>query len=219
MASGEWRTGAARFHSLLAIRHSPLGPKRTLNMRTLLAAATIAVLTSGAQAMTYDEKLAACLACHGEKGVSETAEVPSLAGQPADFTLIQLFLFRQNTRKIEIMNDLAKDMTDDDLRKFSDHFAKMAPPKAAGDPPDPAIAARAQAVIAKNHCGSCHNPDFSGREQMPRLAAQREDYLLKALRDYKAARRPGYDATMDEVIRPLTDADIVDLSHYLSRLR
>ena len=54
---------------------------------------------------------------------------------------------------------------------------------------------------------------------MPRLAAQREDYLLKSLRDYKAAKRPGYDATMDEVIRPITDADIVDLSHYLSRLR
>ena len=58
-----------------------------------------------ARAQTYDEKLATCLACHGEKGISETSEVPSLAGQPADFTLIQLFLFRQGTRKIEIMND------------------------------------------------------------------------------------------------------------------
>jgi cytochrome c553 len=138
---------------------------------------------------------------------------------PANFTLIQLFLFRQKTRQIEIMNDLAKDMTDDDLRKFSEYFAKLPPPKASGEAPDPAIAARAQAIIAKNHCGSCHNPDFSGREQMPRLAAQREDYLLKSLRDYKAAKRPGYDATMDEVIRPITDADIVDLSHFLARLR
>jgi cytochrome c553 len=189
-------------------------------VRTLLATALItAVLTAGAQAMTYDEKLATCLACHGEKGISETSEVPSLAGQPADFTLIQLFLFRQNTRKIEIMNDLAKDMTDDDLRKFSDYFAKLPPPKASGDPPDPAIAARAQAAIAKHHCASCHNPNFSGREQMPRLAAQREDYLLKALRDYKGARRPGYDATMDEVMRPVSDAEIIDLSHYLARLR
>ena len=135
---------------------------------------------AGAPAMTYDEKLPACLACHGEKGISETSEVPSLAGMPADFTLIQLFLFRQNTRKIEIMNDLAKDMTDDDLRKFAEYFVKLPPPKASGDPADPAIAARAQGVIAKNHCASCHNPDFSGREQMPRLAAQREDYLLKA---------------------------------------
>jgi len=188
-------------------------------MRMLLAAVLAGALATGARAATYDEKLPTCLACHGEKGISETPEVPSLAGMPADFTLIQLFLFRQGTRKIEIMNDLAKDMTDDDLRKFSDYFAKLPPPKASGDAADPAVAARAQAVIAKNHCSSCHNPDFSGREQMPRLAAQREDYLLKSLRDYKAAQRPGYDATMDEVIRPLTDADIVDLSHYMARLK
>ena len=189
-------------------------------MRTLPAAGLLAsVLAAGAQAMTYEEKLATCLACHGEKGISETSEVPSLAGQPADFTLIQLFLFRQNTRKIEIMNDLAKDMTDDDLRKFSAYFATLAPPQATGDPPDPTVVARAQAVLAKNHCASCHNPDFSGRDQMPRLKAQREDYLLKALRDYKGAKRPGYDATMDEVMRSVTDAEIIDVSHYLARLR
>ena len=74
-------------------------------------------------------------------------------------------------------------------------------------------------MIAKYHCGSCHNADFSGREQMPRLAAQREDYLLKALRDYKGAKRPGlrrHDGRGDPAI---TDADIVDLAHYLARLR
>jgi cytochrome c553 len=190
-------------------------------MRSLIVAAIFGcALVSGAQAaMTYEEKLPACLSCHGEKGISETSEVPSLAGMPADFLLIQLFLFRQGTRKVEIMNDLAKDMTDDDLRKFSDYFAKLPPPKPSGEAADPAKAERARAVIAKNHCGSCHNADFSGREQMPRLAFQREDYLLKALRDYKTAKRPGYDATMDEVIRPVTDADIVDLAHYLSHFR
>ena len=188
-------------------------------MRTVLAALFLAVVVTSASALTYDEKLAACLSCHGEKGVSENAEVPSLAGMPADFTLIQLFLFRQGTRKVEIMNDLAKDMSDDDLRKFSDYFAKLSPPKAAGEAPDPAIAARAQAVIARNHCNSCHLPNFAGQQQMPRLAAQREDYLLKALRDYKTGQRPGYDATMDEVIRPVSEADIVDLAHYLARLK
>src|SRR5919205_3351929 len=106
-------------------------------MRTVFAALFFGLLFSSAHAMTYDEKLATCLACHGEKGVSETSEVPSLAGMPADFTLIQLFLFRQGTRKIEIMNDLAKDMTDDDLRKFSEYFAKLPPPKASGEAPDP----------------------------------------------------------------------------------
>jgi cytochrome c553 len=189
------------------------------NMRTFAAAvALVCVLAAPARAATFDEQLATCKACHGEKGISETSDVPSLAGIPANYGLIQLYLFRAKMRKVEIMNDVTKDMTDDDLRVFSDYFAKLPPPTASG-PADPAVTARAQAVIAKNHCGSCHNADFSGREQMPRLAAQREDYLLKALRDYKSGSRPGYDATMDEVIRPVTDADIADLAHYLARLR
>src|SRR3954464_14329803 len=102
-------------------------------MRVFCAAILAALVATVGGAETFDEKLATCLACHGEKGISETAEVPSLAGMPAEFTLIQLFLFRQGTRKIEIMNDLAKNMTDDDLRKFSEYFAKLPPPKASGD--------------------------------------------------------------------------------------
>ena len=50
-------------------------------MRTLLAATVLfGALATGGHAATYDEKLATCLACHGEKGISETTEVPSLAG-------------------------------------------------------------------------------------------------------------------------------------------
>lgn len=186
-------------------------------MGRLLAAVIVTALATGAQAATFDEKLATCLACHGEKGISETPEVPSLAGMPGDATLIQLFLFRQGTRKIEIMNDVAKDLTDDDLRKLGDYFAKLAPPKGK-EPSDPAVVGRAQAAAAKYHCASCHNPDYSGRDQMPRLSGQREDYLLKAMRDYKSKQRPGYEPTMDEVMRPVTDPEIADLAHYLSRL-
>src|SRR3954447_7131196 len=112
-------------------------------MRTVVAAILFGALATSAHALTYEEKLPACLACHGEKGISETPEVPSLAGMPADFTLIQLFLFRQGTRKVEIMNDLAKDMTDDDLRKFAEYFSKLPPPKASRDAADPQVAARA----------------------------------------------------------------------------
>jgi cytochrome c553 len=186
-------------------------------MRSLVAVLLVAVLVGAAHAQSFDESLATCNACHGEKGVSETPEVPSLAGMPANATVIQLFLFRSGMRKIEIMNDVAKGMSDADLTRFGEHFEKLAPRKAT-EAPDPAIAERARALVARHRCASCHNPDFSGREQMPRLAAQREDYLLKSMRDYKALRRPGYEPTMDDVMRPISDADIVDLAHYLARL-
>src|SRR3954467_4478694 len=118
-----------------------------MSMRHVIATLSfLSLLGVGAQAASYDEKLATCLACHGEKGISETSEVPSLAGMPADFTLIQLFLFRQGTRKIEIMNDIAKDLTDDELRKLSEYFSKLPPPQPSGDAPDPAVTERAKAV-------------------------------------------------------------------------
>jgi cytochrome c553 len=62
----------------------------------------------------------------------------------------------------------------------------------------------------------CHNPDLSGRQQMPRLANQREDYLLKALRDYKRGTRIGYGAAMSVELARLSDPDLVDLAHFLA---
>ncbi len=61
------------------------------------------------------------------------------------------------------------------------------------------------------------NPDFSGRDNIPRLAAQREDYLVKALREYKTNTRPGYDASMAEVTQPIPDAEILDLAYFMAR--
>jgi cytochrome c553 len=86
------------------------------------------------------------------------------------------------------------------------------------EPADPARSARGRALATQNHCTVCHNPDFSGREQMPRLAHQREDYLLKSMREYKSGARLGYGGAMAQELADLTDQDMVDLAHYLSHL-
>jgi cytochrome c553 len=54
---------------------------------------------------------------------------------------------------------------------------------------------------------------------VPRIADQREDYLVKALRGYKDNSRRGYDATMADVTAPITDEQILDLAYYLARFR
>jgi len=75
-----------------------------------------------------------------------------------------------------------------------------------------------EALIRRHPCGVCHNPDFSGREQMPRLANQREDHLLKAMREYKAGTRIGYAGAMAVELRDLTEGDLEDLAYFLARL-
>jgi cytochrome c553 len=160
-----------------------------------------------------------CAACHGAQGVSSIALTPSLAGQPAFYTTAQLVLFRNGQRKSGVMAPLAKNLSDDDVRSFGERFAQLPPPRPTAKP-DPARAKRARALIAREHCDSCHLPDFSGEQNAPRLANQREDYLRKALRDYKKGERVGWgNAVMPELVSGLSDAELGDLAHYLARFR
>jgi cytochrome c553 len=192
---------------------------RTWIVLMALLTAWTAALTGASAASLFEERSPMCLQCHGEKGVSETPETPSLGGMTPQFLLIQLYLFREGTRKVELMNEMAKGMTDDDLRTFSDFIAKLPPPPPPAQIGDPARMARGKALSEANRCGFCHNPDYSGRDQMPRIRNQREDYLVKAMREYKSEQRPGYEPTMIEVMRPLSDADIGELAYYLAHVR
>ena len=57
-------------------------------------------------------------------------------------------------------------------------------------------------------------PIFPARDNVPRLADQREDYLAKTMREYKDNSRHGYDGTMAEVLQPVTVEQIADLAYY-----
>jgi len=132
----------------------------------------------------------------------------------------QLFLFRDGRRgkAPTPMDEFAKKLSDADLQSLAAVFEKQPPPKPAGTA-DAVRFAKGKALVQKSNCTVCHNADFSGRAQMPRLAAQREDYLLKAMRDYKGGLRIGYgSATMPEELAGFTDANLADIAHYLSSL-
>jgi cytochrome c553 len=188
-------------------------------MRKIIVALLLVLIASSGRAETIAERAAPCLACHGEKGQSETENIPSLGGQQAPYALIQLFMFREKLRASEPMNEMAKALTDDDLRAFSDFIATLPKPSPPADTGDPARLQRAQALVQQQHCDSCHNADFSGRDNVPRLAGQREDYLAKTMREYKDNSRHGYDGTMAEVLQPVTPEEIADLAYFLARLR
>ena len=71
-----------------------------------------------------------------------------------------------------------------------------------------------------NRCASCHQEGYVGRDNIARLAGQREAYLLKSLRDFKSGkRRGGGVAAMPDAVYPLNDKGLQALAHYLSRLR
>lgn len=174
------------------------------------------LLGAPARAQTVDERFEACLACHGADGRSRIPETPSLGGQPSFFVVAQLFLFREGRRDNEAMVAAANGLTNDDLKAFAERVTRLPPPPPPEEPADPERFARGRTLTLRHPCGVCHNPDFSGREQMPRLANQREDYLLKAMRQYKSGARLGYGGAMAQELAGLSDQDLIDLAHFLS---
>jgi cytochrome c553 len=185
--------------------------------RIIMAALALASTAFSASAENMQERAAPCFSCHGERGQSEMENTPSLGGQQAPYALIQLFMFREKLRAFEPMNEMAKPLSDDDLKAFADFIATLPKPAPPTDAGEPARMARGQALAHQYLCNNCHKPDFSGAENVPRIGNQREDYLNKTLAEYKDNTRHGYDGTMADVMGPIGKEQIADLAYYISR--
>jgi cytochrome c553 len=181
------------------------------------AAALFLLATGNAAAVPLEERLPTCLSCHGEKGASENVEIPSLGAQMSPYVLIQIYLFRERQRLNEIMNQMTHDLSDTDLQTFADAIAKLPAPAPAPGAASPAIMERGRSLVQKYRCNFCHNADLSGRDNVPRIASQREDYLIKTMKEYKANTRHGYDGSMAEVLQPVPEAEIGDLAYFVAR--
>ena len=188
-------------------------------MLKIMSILAIAVAASSASAETLEQRLAPCFGCHGEHGQSVIEVTPSLGAQQGPYVLIQLFMFREKLRVFAPMNDMAKALSDDDLRAFSDFLARLPKPAPPDDAGDPARMARAKTLAAQFRCNSCHRPDYSGGDNVPRIASQREDYLAKTLAEYKDNSRHGYDGTMADVMGAVSPEQIADLAYFLARQR
>src|ERR1700721_308175 len=72
------------------------------------------------------EKAELCAGCHGEGGISQTENIPSLAGQPDQFIQWQLVFFRAGARKNEQMQPIVKQINNEAIRNLGPYFASLA---------------------------------------------------------------------------------------------
>ena len=193
-------------------------------MRVILVGALSLAVVFGSPARAADttaarEKAGQCAGCHGDNGMSQTENIPSLAGQPDQFIQWQLVFFRSGARKNELMQPIAEAIGNEDIRTLGAYFAALAPARSSAPDDNPDLSKKgAQAAIGRR-CASCHTDTFAGTKAVARLAGQREEYLVKALHDYKSgARSGGAGAAMSDVAYPLSDEEIEALSHYLAHL-
>lgn len=188
-----------------------------------LAAAALLFLTPYATAQVVSTLVAPpqvplCTACHGPNGNSQIPLTPSLAGQPKVFIENQLVLIREGLRDIAQMKGMLDALKDPELVALAIYFSAQTPTQPTGSS-NRAVFERGKALSAKMLCGSCHLADYSGRQQMPRLAGQNEAFLAYSMKQFRDHAGLGRDTVMSASLFGLKDNDLADLAHFLANFK
>ena len=187
---------------------------------------TLGLFASAAMAGDLDSIVADCNGCHGNDGVSQWTNVPTIAGVPEFVHSDALYLFRDEARPCSesqykqgdtskaatTMCAVTADLSDDQIDEIAAYYAGL-PFVAAKQDFDAALAEAGKAVH-EAQCDRCHseggsNPD----DEAGILAGNLMGYLEAQLAAYRAGERE-QPAKMEEKVNALSDDDVKALVNY-----
>jgi cytochrome c553 len=152
-----------------------------------------------------------CLGCHGipnYKNAYPNYSVPKLTGQHADYLVLALQAYRNGERAHATMHAQASELSDQDMKDIATFFG--------GEPLKSDGAQDGSPPKAAETCVACHGTDgVSITPMYPTLAGQHQDYLARALLDYKENTRK--NPIMSNFAQQLSREDIEALAQYYAR--
>jgi cytochrome c553 len=158
-------------------------------------------------------KLLVCNTCHGGNGQPHNAATPIIWGQQENYLIKQLHDFHSDARNSEVMRWMATALTQPELQTAASYFAKKVwPAKTASTA---AGAASPPAMLAV--CQACHQQNFVGGLPAPRLAGQKYEYLVDAMRAYAEGKRSN-NAEMMRMMEAISPDERDAIARYLSGL-
>lgn len=195
---------------------------RPLASQTLFGWMLSTLLLFGGSAAAQDieagaKKAQVCFECHGPNGNSTQPQHPILAGQTARYLYLQIKDFKEGRRSEPKMEALLKALSREDMFDIAAFFEAQKPvaPKFTVDAEK---AAMGEAKAKETLCSMCHLGGLKGQNEIPRVAGQHFDYVVKQLKDFRAGRRTNDAGNMSAVSKTLSDEDIENLAHYLATL-
>ena len=197
-----------------------------MRMWKCLTVTAMVALFSAASAADVETIMKKCDGCHGDNGVSQWADVPTIAGIDAFGHADQLFLFRDEERPCSeseyrqgdtsqaatSMCAIAGELSDDDIEALGDAYSAL-PFVAAAQEFDAALA-EAGAAVHSQHCDKCHSEGGSNvDDEASILSGQQMAYLENSFAEFLSGDR-GQDKKMKEKLAALSADDVTALVHY-----
>ena len=177
------------------------------------------VLPAAAQDIAAGKaKSQVCAACHGVDGNSPSGQFPNLAGQTWRYIYVQLKDYKEGRRSDPVMTAMATPLSRQEMIDIANYFAAQ-PAKPSTFKADEGKIKLGKAKADETLCSMCHLGAFAGQNEIPRVAGQQYEYIVKQMRDFKARTRTNDAGNMTSVAQTLNEADIENLAHYITSLR
>ena len=162
-----------------------------------------------------------CAACHGEQGISASAEFPNLAGQSGTAIYKQLNDYHTGSRSNQFMTDVAKALDENAIADVAAYYAgqpmRNPSPSTLADAPEAIIHLVEIGDPNRNipPCAACHRQGAGGPIDAPVLSEQRQEYLTSQLKMFASGqRRNDVYGRMRAIAAKLTDNEINGLAAY-----
>ena len=186
--------------------------------RLLCLCVALAHTNARADATAGEAKAQVCAACHGPMGNSANSDYPVLAGQSARYIYLELKDFKEGRRSDPRMSPMAANLSRDDMLDLAAYFAAQKPTPIAFSA-DPAKIEAGRRKAAEVLCTMCHLGGFGGQNEIPRVAGQYDQYIVKQLKDFRDRRLTNDAGNMTSVTKGLSDEDIENLAAYIANLQ
>ena len=155
-----------------------------------------------------------CANCHGDDGISKTADVPNLAGQNPAYLLEQIRKFGNGERKDPFMQGLIKVLKGEERIQVALYYASV---KVAPSVAEASLVPRGKELFGKL-CARCHGEQAHGNELYPRLAGQKVPYLKTSVARYRDRSGERNNQLMSIATATLKNEDITAIANYLTQL-
>ncbi|TCS99396.1 cytochrome c553 [Tepidimonas ignava] len=200
-------------------------------VRRLVAALGLGVVVGGAQAQSTDPLVVGeviardrCAVCHGPCGQGVAANFPRLAGQNPQYLANQLKAFARGERKDTAMTEKVKGLSDSDIEAVAEYYARQKP----GHTPsgDELLLAVGRFVYERGNrhsglppCATCHGPGAAGTTELPRLAGQHPQYIVRQVQAFKERGGSRDNAIMRVMSHRLSELELEAVAAYLGNLK
>lgn len=157
-----------------------------------------------------------CFACHGPRGGSVAAAVPSIGGQGAVYLVTAMMRFKEDKRPNSVMGRIAKGYSDPEIMEIAEYLAKQ--PFQRNEQVTDLNKVELGAAAYRKVCSECHLND--GRESAdadyPVLAGQRLLYMQMQMHEISTTGHRRVDAKFSAMLDKLKKEEVEAVLHFFA---